>query len=182
MIADETGLLAADADVAVQRHVHARTDRWPVYHRDGRLADQRDVAVQLGEAVEEMLARRIRPVMRAAVAGKVRAGDILGGLRSEIGAGTESPPHAGEHDDADVGIVVARAHVLADLGHGAAFLGGSHERVHPFRAVELDPEDAALLRLIEQIFDKRWSHGSLSLDLHPSVARARTPHYPEGGG
>ena len=55
----------------MQRHVHARADRRPVDHGDRRLADQRDVAVQLGEAVIEMLARRIRALMRAAVAGKV---------------------------------------------------------------------------------------------------------------
>ena len=47
VIADEPRLLAADADVAMQRHVHARADRRAVDHRDRRLADQRDVAVKL---------------------------------------------------------------------------------------------------------------------------------------
>ena len=79
-------------------------------------------------------------------------------LDREIGAGTESPPDAGEHDHADIGIVIAGPHVFADLGDGAVFLRGSDERVHPLRAIELDPEDAAVLRLIEQVFDKPRSH------------------------
>ena len=61
VIGDEPRLFAADTDVAMQRHVHARTDCRTVDHRDRRLADQRDVTVQLGEPVEEMLARPVGP-------------------------------------------------------------------------------------------------------------------------
>ena len=75
LVADEAGVFAADADVAVQCHVHPRPHGRAVDHGDGRLADERDVAVEVGEAVEEMLPGSVRPLLGAPVADKVVAGD-----------------------------------------------------------------------------------------------------------
>src|SRR5579883_2412198 len=63
MIRNEASLLAAHAYVAMQRHVHARPNSRSVDHGNCWFADQRNVAVQLGKAVEEMLACRVRSVM-----------------------------------------------------------------------------------------------------------------------
>jgi hypothetical protein len=78
VIGDEARLLAAHADVAVERHVHARADGRAFDHGDGRLADQGDVAVKLREAVIEILPRGIQTLVRAARARKVLAGTSAG--------------------------------------------------------------------------------------------------------
>ena len=158
VIGDEPRPLAADADVAMQRHVHARPDRRPVDHRDGRLADQRNIPVKFGEAMKEMLACPIGPFMRRPVARKILARDVRRRPGREIRAGTESPPHAGQHDHANIRVIVSRPHVFAHFRDGAVLLRAADQRVHPVRAIEFYPEDAAVLRLIEQMFDKPWSH------------------------
>ena len=121
--------------------------------------------MQVGKPVEEVLARRVGAVMGAPVAGKVLAGDVRRGPRPEIGAGTKPPADAGQHDHPDVRVVVAGAHVFADLGHRAVLLGGANQRVHPLRPVEFDPQDAVVLGFIQQIVDQRRCHRVL-LGLH----------------
>src|ERR1700730_2905986 len=44
---------------------------------------------------------------------------------SEIGPGTKTTADAGQHDNAYIRIVIAGAHVFADLGNGVVFLGGA---------------------------------------------------------
>jgi hypothetical protein len=94
-------------------------------HCDGRLADQRDVTVQIGEPVKEMLARRIGSFVCAAIAGEIFAGDVSRCSGTEVRPGAKSPPDPGQHDHPDIGIVVAGTHVFADLRHSAVFLRGA---------------------------------------------------------
>ena len=68
---------------------------------------------------------------------------------SEIGPGTKTTADAGQHDNAYIRIVIAGAHVFADLGHGAVFLGGVDHCVHPLRPVEFDPKNPVVLGLLE---------------------------------
>src|SRR6266850_408519 len=58
---------------------------------------------------------------------------------------------AGQHDHADVGVVVTGAHVLANLCHRAILLGGANQCVHPLRPIEFDPEDAVVLGFVQKI-------------------------------
>ena len=164
LVADEAGVLAANPDVAMQGHVHAGTDGRAVDHGDGGLANQRDVAVEMGEAMEEVLAGGVRAFLGAPVADEVLPHDGRVSVAAHIGPGAEAAPHAGQHDDADAGVIIPGPHILADLGNGAALLGVADEGVHPLRAVELDPEDARIFRLIQQV-------------VHQFRALARAAHF-----
>lgn len=54
-----------------------------------------------------------------------------------------------QNDNADVGVIVSRPHVFADLGNGAVFFGSINQGVQAFRMVEFDPYDAVVLRFVE---------------------------------
>src|SRR6202521_583783 len=66
---------------------------------------------------------------------------VTSGDAPKVCSGTKSPADAGQHDHPDVGIVIAGAHVFANLRHRAVFLGGADQGVHPLRAIEFDPKD-----------------------------------------
>ena len=165
------------ADVAVQGHVHAGADGRAVDHGDSWLAYQRDVAVQVGEAVEEVLAGGVRAFLGAPVAGKVVASHRWVVVAAHIGSGAEAAPHAGQHDDADVGVIVASPHILAHLGDGAVLLGVADERVHALRAVELNPEDAGVLRFVQQVVNQLWTFARAAHFQGTFVSHDFTSHY-----
>ncbi len=121
----------------MQSHVHARTNRRTVLIiamvglRIGEMAP-----MQVGETVVKIVAW-CRRALRAGCdcQGKSSPGDVVGRTGPEIGPGTKAATHAGQHDDAHVGIVIARSHAFPDLCDDAALLGGSNEGVHPLRTV-----------------------------------------------
>src|SRR5262249_53795816 len=76
----------------------------------------------------------------------------------KVGTGAEDASHARQDNDANVRIVIARAHVFADLADGSVFFRRANKRVQTVGTVEPDPEDSVLLRLIREMVDQRWSH------------------------
>ena len=148
LIANKAGFFAADADVAMQRHVHAGPDRRAVYHGDGRLADIGDVAVQLGEAVKEVLADAIGAIARRTVANEILAGNFRRRRALEVRPRAEPAPNAGQHNRAYIRVIVARTHIFADLGHGTVFLRIANQRIHQFRPIEPDPQNSVILWLV----------------------------------
>ena len=149
----------------MQRHVHAGADRGSVDHRDGRLADQRDVAVQLGEAVKEMLPCAVRPFMRAAIAGKVLAGDSAVALDPRLAPEQKPRPTPVSTMTRTLGSSSPARMYSPTLATVPFSSDDADQRVHPLRAVELDPQDAAVFRFVEQMVDQPWSHGVFLLCL-----------------
>src|SRR5262245_15167805 len=112
--------------------------------------------MQRREAVKEMLTRAIGSFVGGAIADEVLARNVRTRPGGEIGARTEATTDAGQHDDSDLGIIIASAHVFANFGDSTVLLGCTDERVHPLRLIELDPENAVVFRFVEQVFDESW--------------------------
>jgi hypothetical protein len=123
----------------MQGHVHARPDGWAVDHRDGGFADERDIAMQLGEAVEEVFSGRVWTLWGAAVAGKSLTFGSVGDIAFHISARAEASADAGQDDHSDIGVIVPRAHVLAHLSHRPVLFRGADQRVHALGTIELNP-------------------------------------------
>src|SRR5262249_49985919 len=151
-------LFAADANIAMQSHVHARAHCGTVDHGDRWFANNTDVPVQLSEAVIEMLAHRVGPFVASARALDVGTNLRLSWAALQVGARAEAAADTGQDDHADVRIVIRSTHVLADLSDRAEHLGGAIERIHHLRTIELDPENAGILLLVEKIVDELRSH------------------------
>ena len=115
--------------------------------------------MQLGEAVIEVLAHRVRPFMRSAGTFHIGADLVLARPFLEIGARTKPAPNSGYHNHPDVRIIIGGPHILADLGDGTIVLRRAVKGVHLFWAVELNPEDTVIFFFVEQIVDELRSHG-----------------------
>ena len=63
-------------------------------------------------------------------------------------------------------VVVAGPHVFSNLRHRAGFVGGPGQGIHAFRAIELDPENARILRFVQEVIYQLWSHLLLSFDVN----------------
>ena len=140
----------------------------PVDHRDRRLADVRNVAHQLGQAVEEALPGRIQST---GLIGRVAEVVVFGLELAEIGAayidaGAEAASDSREHDHLHIGVIIGCPHVLADFGQGAGPLGATDGGVQLLGPVEPDPQDPTVLFLVEEVRDKfEFLHLTASLDL-----------------
>src|SRR5690606_25570004 len=111
---------------------------------------------ELGDAVIEALPRGVPTadgVWRIAEEVVTRL-EPLEVCPAHIHARAEPPPDAGEDDHLHLGVVVAGAHALADLRQRAGALGAADRGVEAVRAVELDPEDAVVLLLVEEVRDE----------------------------
>ena len=150
-------VFTAKADIAMQGHIHTRPDGGTIDHRDGGFADERDIAMQLGEAVEEVLSGRVWTLCGAAVAGKSLTLGGVGGVASHVGAGAEASTDASQDDDLDIGVIVP-ARMYSPTLATVPFSCGADQRIHALRTIELDPQNARVLWFVEQIIDKSRSH------------------------
>src|SRR4029450_6165269 len=141
-------MLASKTDIAVQGHIHARANSRAINHGNSRFADERDIAVQLGEAVEEMLPGSIWPLRTVTIARQILALDRIGDIASHVSARAEATSDACEDNDPDVWIIVPSPHVFPHFGHCGVLFSRTDEGIHGLRAIELDPQDATILRLI----------------------------------
>src|SRR5437867_12455651 len=130
-------MLAANTDIAVQGHIHARAHRRAINHGNGGFADEGDIAVQLGKAVEEMFPGCIWSLRNVTIARQILALDLIGDIASHVSARAEAASDAGEDHDPDVGIIVPSPHVFPYFGHRGVLFSRTDEGIHALRATEL---------------------------------------------
>src|SRR5215475_7160594 len=95
----------------------------------------------------------IRPLRDVAVARQILTLDLIGDIASHVSTRAEATPSACEDNDPDVWIIVSSPHVFPHFGHCGVLFSRTDEGIHALRAIELDPQDATVLRLIYQIID-----------------------------
>src|SRR5215831_17370453 len=140
-------MLASNTDIAVQGHIHTRANSRTIDHGNSRFADKGDIAVQLGEAVEEMLPGSIWTLRAVTIARQILALDRIGDIASHVSARAEATSDAREDNDPDVWIIVPSSHVFPYFSHCGVLFSRTDEGIHALRAIELDPHDATVLGL-----------------------------------
>ena len=132
-------MLAANADIAVQGHIHARAHSRAIEHGNGGFADEGDIAVQLGKAVEEMFPGSIWPLRDVTIARQILALDLIGDIASHVSTRAEAASYACEDNDPHIGIIVSSPHVFAYFGYCGVLFSRTDKGIHALRAIELDP-------------------------------------------
>src|SRR5215510_3845436 len=141
-------MLASNTDIAVQGHIHTPVHSRAIAHGNSRLADEGDIAVQLGEAVEEMFPGSIWTLRDITIARHILALDRIGDIASHVSARAEAASDACEDNDPNVWIIVPSPHVFPYFGHSGVLFSRTDEGIHALWAIELDPQDATVLGFI----------------------------------
>ena len=90
----------------------------------------------------------IWPLRDVPIARHILALDLIGDIASHVSARAEATSDACEDNDPDVWVIVPSPHVFSHFGHCGVLFSRTDEGIHTLRAIELDPQDAAVLGLI----------------------------------
>src|SRR5262249_44597836 len=100
----------------------------------------------------------IWPLRDITIARQILALDVIGDIASHVSARAEAASDTCEDNDPNVGVIVPSPHVFPYFGHCGVLFSRTNEGIHALRAIELDPQDATVLGLIQQIIDQLRSH------------------------
>src|SRR5262245_60910884 len=128
-------MLTSDTDITVQGHIHARANSRAIEHGNSGFADERNIALQLGKAVEEMLPGSIWTLRDVAIARQIFALDLIGNIASHVSPRAEAASDTREDHDPYVGIVVPSPHVFTHFGDCGVLFSRTDEGIHALRAI-----------------------------------------------
>src|SRR5215813_5766441 len=98
-----------------------------------------------------MFSGSIRTLRDVTIARQILTLDLIRDIASHVSTRAEAASDACEDNDPDLWIIVSSPHVFPHFGHCGVLFSRTDEGIHALRAIELDPQDATVLRLIYQI-------------------------------